>query len=109
MNIIERLNSKGDKINFYYDYGRKKGQRPSTRIFIYTKPKDQVQRNHNKQSLALLEVKKSQLTIEQQAIGSAFILRYYLYASSDGVIAKNQRMKRNRLITFDQSIPSEFT
>ena len=73
MNIINRPNSKGDKITFYYDYGRKPGQRPSTGIFIYTKPKDQIQKNHNKQSLALLEVKKSQLTIEQQAIGSAFI------------------------------------
>lgn len=73
MNFIKRLNKKGDKITFYYDYGRGKGQRPSTEVFIYTKPKDQVQKNHNKEALALLEVKKSQLIIEQQAIGSAFI------------------------------------
>ncbi len=73
MNIINRQNSKGDKITFYYDYGRSPGQRPSTGIFIYTKPKDLTQKNHNKQALALLEVKKSQLTIEQQAIGSPFI------------------------------------
>lgn len=73
MNILKRKNRKGDKITFYYDYGREPGQRPSTGIFIYTRPKDQIQKNHNKESLALLEVKKSQLTIEQQAIGSAFI------------------------------------
>ncbi len=73
MNILKRLNRKGDKIIFHFDYGRGPGQRPSTGIFIYTKPKDQIQRNHNKQALALLETKKSQLTIEQQAIGSAFI------------------------------------
>jgi integrase len=73
MNIIKRPNRKGDKINFYYDFGRAPGQRPSTGIFIYTRPKDQIQKNHNKQALALLEIKKSQLTIEQQAIGSAFI------------------------------------
>ena len=28
MNFLERLNKKGDKIFFYYDYGREKGQRP---------------------------------------------------------------------------------
>lgn len=73
MNILERLNKTGDKITFYYDYGRGPGQRPSTGIFIYARPKTQVEKNHNKQALALLEVKKSQLTIEQQAIGSGFI------------------------------------
>lgn len=73
MNMLKRPNKKGDKINFYYDFGRGPGQRPSTGIFIYTKPKDQVQKNHNKEALALLEIKKSQLTIEKQSIGSAFI------------------------------------
>lgn len=73
MNILKRSNRKGDKITFYYDFGRGAGQRPSTGVFIYTRPKDQIQKNHNKEALALLEIKKSQLTIEQQAIGSAFI------------------------------------
>jgi len=73
MNIIKRTNSKGDKITFYYDYGRKAGQRPSTGIFIYSKPKTQAEKNHNKQALDLLEVKKSQNIIEQQSIGTAYI------------------------------------
>lgn len=73
MNILRRPNRKGDKIMFYYDLGRGPGQRPSTGIFIYTKPKNQIQKNHNKEALALLETKKSQLIIEKQAIGSAFI------------------------------------
>jgi integrase len=73
MNLLKRLNQKGDKITFYYDYGRGAGQRPSTGIFIYTKPKDQTQKNHNKEALSLLEIKKSQLIIEKQAVGSAFI------------------------------------
>lgn len=73
MNILKRKNRTGDKIIFYYDFGRRPGQRPSSGIFIYTKPKDQIERNHNKEALALLETKKSQLIIEQQAIGSAFI------------------------------------
>ena len=73
MNILGFTNRKGDKTYFYYDIGRGKGQRPATGIFIYTHPKDQIQKNHNKEALKLLEVKKSQATIEQQAIGSAFI------------------------------------
>jgi len=73
MNILQRPNHKGDKIFFHFDLGCGNGQRPSTGVFIYAHPKDQIQKNHNKQALALLETKKSQLIIEQQAIGSAFI------------------------------------
>lgn len=73
MNIGQKLSKKKDKIFYFYDYGRGRGQRPTTGVWIYTKPKDQVQKNHNKEALKLLETKKSQLTIEQQAIGSAFI------------------------------------
>ncbi len=73
MNFIKRKNKKGDKITFYFDLGRRAGQRPSTGIFIYTKPKDQIQKNHNREALALLETQKSQMTLEKQAIGSAYI------------------------------------
>ena len=73
MNFLERPNAKGDKITFYYDFGRGKGQRPTTGIFIYAKPKDQIQKNHNKEALTLIEVKRSQAVIEKQSIGTAFI------------------------------------
>lgn len=73
MNLLKRENRTGDKIMFYYDFGRGAGQRPSTGIFIYKKPKDQIQRNHNKEAIALLETKKSQAIIEKQAIGSSYI------------------------------------
>jgi hypothetical protein len=46
MNFIQRPNKNGDKITFYYDYGRAPGQRPSTGIFIYAKPNNQIQKNH---------------------------------------------------------------
>jgi outer membrane receptor protein involved in Fe transport len=65
MNFLQYPNRKKDKIYFHYDLGRGKGERPSTGIFIYAKPKDQIQKNHNKEALALLEVKKSQLTIDE--------------------------------------------
>lgn len=33
MNIVKRKNSKGDKIFFFKDYGREKGQRAATDRF----------------------------------------------------------------------------
>ncbi len=82
MNILERLNKKGDKITFYYDFGRGPGQRPTTGVFIYTKPRNQIERNHNKEAVALLETKKSQLIIEQQSIGSVYIPTHKFKANS---------------------------
>lgn len=73
MNFLKRANKKGDKITFYYDYGKGKGQRPSTGIFIYAKPKTPLERAHNKESLAILKVKKAESIIDQQSIGTAYI------------------------------------
>ncbi|WP_143306487.1 site-specific integrase [Chitinophaga vietnamensis] len=76
MNFLERLNQKGDKIYYYYDLGREKGQRPSTGIFTYVKPKTAEQRMHNAETFKLLEVKKSQAILEKQAIGTPFIPKH---------------------------------
>ncbi|HYF31692.1 MAG TPA: hypothetical protein VD993_11295 [Chitinophagaceae bacterium] len=54
MNMIERLNRKGDKKFFYYDYGRGAGQRPSSGIFVYTKPANQIQRNHKQGGIIIV-------------------------------------------------------
>lgn len=45
----------------------------ATRIFIYTRPKDQLEKNHNKEALVLIATKKSELLLEQLAIGTGFI------------------------------------
>jgi integrase len=76
MNFLKIPNKKGDKIIFYHDFGRGKGQRSSTGIFMYKRPKNQIEKNHNKEALKLLEVKKSQLTIEKQAIGTPYIPKH---------------------------------
>jgi integrase len=73
MNFIKRPNKEGDRIFFYYDFGRGKGQRPSTGVFIYAKPRNLVEKNHNKEAIALLETKKSELILEKQSIGSSYI------------------------------------
>ena len=76
MNIEKKKNSKGDKAYFYIATGRKSGERMAKGIFIYTRPKNQVERNHNKESLILVETKKSEFLLEQQAIGTGFIPSY---------------------------------
>jgi hypothetical protein len=81
MNLLKIPNKKGDKIFFYYDLGRGKGQRPSTGIFIYKRPNDQVQKNHNVEALKLLEIKKGQAIIEQQAIGTPYIPQHKFKAN----------------------------
>jgi hypothetical protein len=48
MNIEKWKNSKGDKAYFYLATGRKSGERMATGIFIYTRPRNQVEKNHNK-------------------------------------------------------------
>jgi hypothetical protein len=73
MNIVKRKNSKGDKAYFTIEYGRGNGERQATGIFIYTHPKSQVEKNHNKEALTLIATRKSELLLERQAIGSGFI------------------------------------
>lgn len=73
MNIGQKPNRNGTKIHFFYDLGRGKGQRPSTGVWIWANPKNQEQKNFNKEALRILEVKKSQATIEEQAIGTPVI------------------------------------
>lgn len=116
MNIIKRNNKKGDKITFYYDYGRCPGQRPSTGVFVYANPKNQVEKNHNKQALLLLETKKSQLIIQQQAVGSAYIPAHkfksnfieYFEEYVDLNKRKGNRHLSNSLTQFKLFIKQEF-
>jgi hypothetical protein len=67
MYFIKCANAKGDKATFYFDLGLEKGQRPSTGIFIYTKPKDQIQKNHNKEAQTLLEITTKFSTLLKEA------------------------------------------
>lgn len=116
MNFLQFPNRKGDKIYFHYDYGRGKGQRPATGVFIYAKPKDQIQKNHNKEALKLLEVKKSQATLEQQAIGSGFIPEHqfkgnfldYYQEFVDNNVRKGNRHLPNSLTQFKAFINKDF-
>jgi integrase len=84
---------------YYYEWGKGAGERKASGIFTYTKPKDQIEKNHNKEAHALLEVKKSQLTIDQQSIGSPFIPTHRYKANFLDFYAEfveNNKRKGNR-------------
>ena len=51
---------------------RLQGQRKSTGIFTWLKPKNQLEKKHNKEALAILENKRSQMVLDGQAINSGY-------------------------------------
>ncbi|HUZ61971.1 MAG TPA: hypothetical protein VMU83_24560 [Hanamia sp.] len=55
INITQRLSKNGKSVYYSLEWGKAVGQRISTGIFTYVKPKDQIQRNHNKEALIILE------------------------------------------------------
>jgi len=76
--VTSKNSRNGEKTWYTYEWGKAANERIAAGIFTYTHPTGQVQANHNKQALALLEVKKSQMTIEHQAIGTPFIPQHRL-------------------------------
>ena len=77
MNMSKIPNRKGDKIYYSYDLGgRGSGGRIVTGIFTYSRPKNQIQKNHNVETLKLLAVKTSEAILDAQSIGSRFIPKH---------------------------------
>lgn len=73
INITQRKSKDQQKVYYTFEWGRAGGQRMSTGVFTYLKPKDQIQRNHNKEALLILEFKRSQMVLDRQAINSGYI------------------------------------
>lgn len=71
--ISGKVSRNGQKTWYTFEWGKGTGQRVAAGVYTFTSPKDQTQKNHNKQALDLLETKKSQMNIDQQSIGTPFI------------------------------------
>ncbi len=74
--IKKRISTDRSKIWYSLDWGRQTNQRISTGIFTYQFPKDKIQKDHNKESLAILETKRSQMILDSQAVNSGYIPRH---------------------------------
>jgi integrase len=116
MNIGERVSEKGDKIYYYYDLGRGKGQRPSVGLFSYVKPKNAAEKQHNIETRALLAIKKGQAILDQQAIGTGYIPEHKFKANFldyyEGYVEANARKGNrhlaNSLVQFKKFIHKDF-
>ena len=73
INVTPRPTLDGKKIYYTLEWGKGPGERSTTGIFTYAKPKGQIQKNHTKEELAIVETKRSQLTLERQAIGTGIM------------------------------------
>lgn len=116
MNIGERLSKKGDKVYYYYDYGRGKDGRHATGLFSYVKPKNAIEKQHNLETKALLEVKKGQAVLDRQAVGTGYIpqhkfkanfLDYYADYVKTNARAGNRHLQ-NSLTQFKKFIKKDF-
>lgn len=73
--ITPRITRNGEKIQYTFEWGKGTGQRVASGIFTFVHPANIVQRQYNKEALRLLEVKRCQLLLDQQAIGSGALPR----------------------------------
>lgn len=71
--IRPRVTRDQRKIYYTFEWGKKAGQRKSSGIFTYVAPATPTQVHHNKEALRTLEVKKSQLVLEWQGVGTGLI------------------------------------
>ena len=74
--LSTKLSRDQNKEWYYFEWGKKAGQRKATNIFTYTNPKDRIQKDHNKEALAILETKRSQMILDSQAITTGYIPKY---------------------------------
>ncbi len=73
INATKRTSLNKEKIYYALEWGKGAGQRIATGIFTYAKPKDHVQRIHNKEAQGILEAKRSQMILDRQAINTGYI------------------------------------
>jgi len=75
------LSRNKEKIYYTASWGKDPGQRIATGIFTFTHPINATQRKHNKEAFHFLEIKRSQLTLDRQAIGTAVLPTHRLKAN----------------------------
>lgn len=92
-----------DRINYSLEWGRSVGQRKATRIYTYTKPKDQLEKNHNKEALAILNTKKYQMILEGQSINTGHIPQHKFKSNFldyyQDFLKKNSRQGNRHLVS----------
>jgi integrase/recombinase XerD len=99
---ISKTYSRDKKRVFYkLEFGRHAGARVSTGIFTYSKPENPVQKEHNKEALRILELKKSQVILDTQAIATGYVPQHKFKANFfdyyQEFVDKNRRIGNRHL------------
>ncbi len=95
ISITPRENRNKTKVYYSLEWGKRHGQRTATGIYTYIKPKDQIQKNNNKEALAILNTKKSQMVLDLQAVANGHLPQHKIKKNFldfyDDFIEKNKR------------------
>lgn len=115
--IISKTLSRDKQKTWYsFEWGKGKGQRVASGIFTYTKPKDQLQKNHNKEALQILETKRSHLIIDKQSTATSYIpqhkiksnfIEYYAEFVKENSRSGNRHLL-NSLLAFKKFIGKDY-
>jgi hypothetical protein len=116
VSITPRTNRDGSKTYYSLEWGKHAGQRQATGIYTYAKPKDQVQRNHNKEAIQILNTKRSQMVLDLQAVANGHLPQHKIKKNFlefyDDFVKKNSRDGNRSLACsfscFKQFIEKEF-
>ncbi|MBW8683422.1 tyrosine-type recombinase/integrase [Chitinophaga rhizophila] len=76
MKIVKQKSPNGKKFYLYYDYGRGPGGRVKTGMFLWTKPKNAIEKEHNEETKKLMIVKEGHDIIDNQAIGTGYVPKH---------------------------------
>src|SRR5579859_6259826 len=79
--ITPRLSRNKQKVYYTVRCGSSPGQRRATGIFTFTAPTNAVERLHNKETLHILEIKRSQLLQDMYSLGTGILPSYRLKAN----------------------------
>jgi len=93
--IKKRLSTDKTKVWYTLECGRNANQRKATGIFTYASPKDQLQKNHNKEAIAILENKRSQMILDSQGITSDYIPKHKIKSNFLDYYADYVRLNRS--------------
>lgn len=74
--MTPRITRNKKKIFYTLEWGKKPGQRIATGIFSYVSPEDSIQQHHNQEALRILEIKKAQMILDYQAVGTGSLPSY---------------------------------
>jgi hypothetical protein len=89
------------KVYYTFEWGKKPGQRKASGIFTYMNPSTPIEREHNKEALRVLTVKRALLLLDWQAVGTGLIHMHRLQANFldfyDGCVESNKRFDPRRL------------